>query len=369
MGIFNFLKGEFLEVIQWEDETTDTMVYKFPVPAKQQIKEGAQLIVRPSQVAVFVYQGQIADIYEPGKYSLDTDSMPILTTLSNWKYLFKSHFTTDVYFVNTKQFINQKWGTSNPVMMRDPEFGLIRLRAFGVYSFRVGKPVEFLKEVFGTNTMYTVDSVNEHLKSIVVSGISDTLGEQKIAAIDLAAQYFEIGKMVQDKLQERFGLFGLEVADFSIENVSLPESVEKAIDKRTEMGAIGNLDTYMKYQTAEALRDAAKNEGGMAGIGAGMGAGMGIGQVMAQSMQPQQQQYQQPQQQPQAPVQPQQQQYQQQSPAQPGQAPMQQQPPVQQQQAPAQPQPQQGGKFCTNCRTPLNAGAKFCGECGTPVAG
>lgn len=285
MGLMNFIKGEFLEVVHWEDESNDTMVYKFPMTDKQQIKENAQLIVRPSQVAIFVYQGQVADVYQPGKYTLHTDTMPILTSLSNWKYLFENHFKTDVYFVNTKQFVNQKWGTTNPIMMRDAEFGILRLRGFGIYSFKVNEPVIFLKEVFGSNKFYTVDQINEHLKSLIISTMSDALGESKIPAIDLATQYDELGKLAIERLGERFAIFGLMVSDFAVENISLPESVEKAIDKRTEMGAIGNLDHYMKYQTAEAIRDAAQNEGGgMAGIGAGMGAGLGIGQMMTGAM-------------------------------------------------------------------------------------
>ena len=285
MGLLNFIKGEFLEVVHWEDDSQDTMVYKFPMTDKQQIKENAQLIVRPSQVAIFVYQGQIADVYQPGKYTLHTDTMPILTSLSNWKFLFENHFKTDVYFVNTKQFVNQKWGTTNPIMMRDAEFGILRLRGFGVYSFKVNEPVVFLKEVFGSNKFYTVDQINEHLKSLIVSTVSDTLGEAKIPAIDLVTQYDEIGSLTQARISERFAIYGLIVSDFAIENISLPESVEQAIDKRTQMGALGDLNQYMKFQTAEAIRDAAQNEGGgLASMGAGMGAGAGIGKMMADAM-------------------------------------------------------------------------------------
>lgn len=285
MGLLNFIKGEFLEVVHWEDDSQDTMVYKFPMTDKQQIKENAQLIVRPSQVAIFVYQGQIADVYQPGKYTLHTDTMPILTSLSNWKFLFENHFKTDVYFVNIKQFVNQKWGTTNPIMMRDAEFGILRLRGFGVYSFKVNEPVVFLKEVFGSNKFYTVDQINEHLKSLIVSTVSDTLGEAKIPAIDLVTQYDEIGSLTQARISERFAIYGLIVSDFAIENISLPESVEQAIDKRTQMGALGDLNQYMKFQTAEAIRDAAQNEGGgLASMGAGMGAGAGIGKMMADAM-------------------------------------------------------------------------------------
>lgn len=285
MGLFKFFKGEFIEVVHWEDDSQETMVYKFPMTDKQQIKENAQLIVRPSQIAIFVYQGQIADVYEPGKYTLHTDTMPILTSLSNWKYLFENHFKTDVYFVNTKQFTGQKWGTTNPIMMRDAEFGILRLRGFGVYSFRVNEPVVFLKEVFGSNKFYTVNQINEHLKSLIISTVSDVLGEAKIPAIDLVTQYDEIGSLAQLRIDERFNIYGLKVSDFAIENISLPESVEQAIDKRTQMGALGDLNQYMKYQAAEAMRDAAKNEGGgMASMGAGVGAGMGIGQMMTGAM-------------------------------------------------------------------------------------
>lgn len=325
MGIFKFLKGEFLEVVHWEDASSDTMVYKFPMTDKQQIKENAQLIVRPSQVAIFVYQGQIADVYEPGKYTLHTDTMPILTSLSNWKFLFENHFKTDVYFVNTKQFINQKWGTTNPIMMRDAEFGILRLRGFGVYSFKVADPVTFLKEVFGSNKFYTVDQVNEHLKSLIVSTISDILGEAKVPAIDLATQYDEIGAIARTKVDERFGPYGLTLSDFAIENISLPESVEQAIDKRSQMGALGDLNHYMKFQAAEAMRDAAQNEGGgMASMGAGIGAGAGIGKMMADAMS--------------------------------GVS------------SPAQPQASSTASVakvtCSNCNAQVNEGVNFCPECG-----
>lgn len=285
MGLFNFIKGEFLEVVHWEDNSQDTMVYKFPLLDKQQIKEGAQLIVRPSQVAIFVYEGQIADVYEPGKYELHTDTMPIFTSLSNWKFRFENHFKTDIYFVNTKLFSNQKWGTTNPIMMRDADFGMLRLRGFGVYAFKVQDPVVFLKEVFGSNKFFTVDQITDQLKSLIVSTVSDVIAEAKIPAMDLATQYDEIGQLAMARINDRFSVYGLTISDFTVENLSLPESVEKAIDKRSEMGALGDLNHYMKYQTAEAIRDAAQNEsGGMVGMGAGMGAGMGIGRMMGDMM-------------------------------------------------------------------------------------
>ncbi|MBF4693124.1 SPFH domain-containing protein [Fusibacter ferrireducens] len=324
MGLFNFLKGEFLEVVHWEDSSQDTMVYKFPMTDKQQIKEGAQLIVRPSQVAIFVYEGQIADVYEPGKYELHTATMPIFTSLSNWKFKFENHFKTDVYFVNMKQFTNQKWGTVNPIMMRDADFGILRLRGFGVYSFRVSDAVTFLKEVFGSNKFFTVDQINEHLKSLIVSSVSDVIAEAKIPAMDLATQYDEIGQLAMARITDRFEIYGLMISDFAVENLSLPESVEKAIDKRTEMGALGDLNQYMKFQTAEAIRDAAQNEGGgFASMGAGMGAGAGIGKVMADAM------------------------------ASPNQA-----------QTQPQAQPHMETVACGKCGAQNRKGAKFCSECG-----
>ncbi|GAU76278.1 SPFH domain-containing protein [Fusibacter sp. 3D3] len=324
MGLFNFIKGEFLEVVHWEDSSQDTMVYKFPMTDKQQIKEGAQLIVRPSQVAIFVYEGQIADVYEPGKYELHTATMPIFTSLSNWKFKFENHFKTDVYFINMKQFTNQKWGTTNPIMMRDADFGILRLRGFGVYSFRVGDAVTFLKEVFGSNKFFTVDQINEHLKSLIVSSVSDVIAEAKIPAMDLATQYDEIGQLAMARITDRFGVYGLMISDFAVENLSLPESVEKAIDKRTEMGALGDLNQYMKFQTAEAIRDAAQNTGGgLASMGAGMGAGAGIGKMMADSM------------------------------ASPNQT-----------QGQSQAQQQIETVACGQCGAQNRKGAKFCGECG-----
>lgn len=285
VGLMNFIKGEFIEVIAWEDDSSTTMAYKFPIEGKQQIKNGAQLIVRPSQMAIFVYEGEIADVFEPGRYELTTDTMPVLTSLKNWKYLMNSPFKTDVYFINTKQFINQRWGTSNPIMMRDADFGMLRLRGFGVYSFRVKEPVDFLKEVMGSNRFFNVEKINEYLKSLVVSTTTDVLGEAGIPAMDLATQYEEIGEQVKARLSQKFAPYGLEISDFAVENISLPESVEQAIDKRTQMGALGDMNKYMQYQAAEAMRDAARNEGGgMASMGAGMGAGMGIGKMMSDAM-------------------------------------------------------------------------------------
>ncbi len=320
------IKGQLIDVIEWTDPSNTTMVHKYDMNGKE-IMMGAQLTVRESQVAIFVNEGQLADIFQPGRYELQTSNMPILTALKSWKYGFNSPFKADVYFVNTKQFLDMKWGTSNPVMMRDSEFGMIRLRAFGIYSFKVSDPETFLKEVFGTAALFTVDGVEGQIKRTLVSGLSDAIAESKIPALDLAANYDELGNYALQAINPKLASLGLTLCSFVIENISLPEEVEKSMDKRTSMGVLGNLDQYAKYQAAEAMRDAANNpNGGMAGMGVGMGAGAAMGQMFAQSLAPQ-------------------------APA----------------QAPASAQPS-GGAVCTACGASIPAGSKFCPECGAKQA-
>lgn len=284
MSIIDRIKSEalnqFIEVIEWLDNTGDTMVYRFPV-AGQEIKNEAQLIVRESQAAVFVFEGQVADVFTPGKYTIDGGNTPILSKLGAWKYGFNSPFKSEVYFVNTKQFTDMKWGTSNPIMLRDTDFGVVRLRAFGAYSLRVANPSEFIKEIAGTNAHFQTEDIDGQLKRSIVTEFSDALGELKIPALDLAAQYKEIGEKIRGMINTDFGSWGLEVTKFYVENISLPPEVEEALDKRAQMGAIGNVDQYMKFQAADALRDAAQNEGGGAGLGAGLGAGFAVGNQMA----------------------------------------------------------------------------------------
>jgi membrane protease subunit (stomatin/prohibitin family) len=272
--------NQFIEVIEWLDNTGDTMVYRFPV-AGQEIKNGAQLIVRESQAAVFVFEGQVADVFTPGKYEIDGGNTPILSKLGAWKYGFNSPFKSEVYFVNTKQFTDMKWGTSNPVMLRDADFGIVRLRAFGAYSLRVQDPSNFIKEIAGTNAHFSTEDIDGQLKRAIVTEFSDALGELKMPALDLAAQYKEIGESIRTKINEDFNSWGLEVTKFFVENVSLPPEVEAAMDKRASMGALGDVQRYTQFQAADALRDAAQNEGGGAGIGAGLGAGFAVGNQMA----------------------------------------------------------------------------------------
>ncbi len=284
MSLFKFIKGQLLEVIEWTDSSTDTMVYRFPVQDKE-IKMGAQLTVRPSQVAIFVNEGQIADVFEPGRHKLITENLPVLTKLKSWKYGFNSPFKAEVYFINTKQFTDKKWGTSNPIMMRDAEFGMLRLRAYGNYAFRVKEPVIFLKEVFGSNELFETEAIEGQLKRAIISGLTDYIAEAKIPALDLAMYYDELSEGSKNKLQSRFRSLGLEITSLYIENISLPEEVEKVLDKRTSMGVLGdNMAQYTQYQSAEAIRDAAKNpSNGFAGAGVGLGAGAALGQMMGQA--------------------------------------------------------------------------------------
>lgn len=281
--VFKFLASQFIEVIEWTDDSRDTMVYRFPVKGKE-IKMGAQLTVRESQMAVFVNEGQIVDVFSPGRYKLSTENMPILTKIKAWKYGFNSPFKAEVYFVNTKQFTDQKWGTSNPVMMRDPDFGMIRLRGYGIYSFKVKDPAVFLKEVFGTNESFDVKHIAEQLKKIIVSGLSDLLAESKIPVLDFAMNYDELSQEGKNKFIPKFEEFGFELRSFYIENLSLPKEVEEAMDKRTSMGVLGNVQTYAQFQAADAIRDAAQNEAnGLAGAGVGLGAGAAMGNMFANS--------------------------------------------------------------------------------------
>jgi membrane protease subunit (stomatin/prohibitin family) len=284
MGILDAIRSQFIEVIEWLDDSGNTILYRFPVQG-QEIKNGARLTVRESQAAVFVFQGQIADVFGPGLYTIDGGNTPILSKLGAWMHGFNSPFKAEVYFVNTKQFTDLKWGTSNPVMMRDSDFGMVRLRAFGIYSIRVSDPRAFIKEIAGTNAHFVTEDIEGQLKRSLVSGFSDALAESKIAALDLASNYDELGKFTRLKLAEDFKTFGLELTKLVIENISLPAEVEAAMDKRTSMGVIGDVGRYAQFQAADAMRDAAQNTGGGgAATGAGLGAGFAIGNAMAGAM-------------------------------------------------------------------------------------
>ena len=283
MGIFDKLKGEFVDIIEWTDATTDTMVYRFE-RHQNEIKYGAKLTVRESQCAVFVDGGQFADVFDPGMYTLETSNLPLLSTLKGWKHGFNSPFKSEVYFVNTKRFNDQKWGTKNPIMMRDQDFGMVRVRAFGSYSMRVLDAKVFLKEVVGTNWMFGTEQIADQLRNYLVSGFAEAIAEAQMPVLDLYSRYDDMGDMLTKLMQPKFASLGIELVDLMIENVSVPPEVEQAIDTRSKMGAVGNLDNFMKYQAGEAMVKGAENPGGMGGAGAQMAAGLMMGQQMAQSM-------------------------------------------------------------------------------------
>ena len=274
-----FFKTNLLKSLEWVDNSQDTIVYKYPMDGRQ-IQYGSKLTVRESQVAIFLNKGKIADIFGPGMYTLQTSNLPIFTQLMSWGYGFKSPFYADVYFVNTKQFTNQRWGTSNPITMRDKDFGTIRLRGYGSYAFKVNNPETFMKELLGTNSTFTTDDVNAYLKSIIVSSISDTIAESKISALDIASNLLEFSNIATETLSSTFANLGLELTKLVIENISFPEEVEKAIDTRSSMGVLSDkMDTFVKYQSANAIREAANNEGA-GGLGAQLGSGIALGEMM-----------------------------------------------------------------------------------------
>ncbi|MCL2000281.1 MAG: SPFH domain-containing protein [Planctomycetes bacterium] len=282
----DFLKkalGQFIDVIEWIDATRNTLVWKFP-RSDNEIKNGAQLIVRESQAAVFLHEGNLGDVFPPGRVELTTSNIPILTTLKSWKYAFNSPFKCDVYFVNTRQFTDQKWGTSNPIMLRDAEFGPIRLRAFGSYVFAVTDPGKFIITIAGTNPLLVSEDVTGQLRNLLVSRFADALGEAKIPALDLAANYNEMGDFIRNLLQKDFDEYGITLTKFLIENISLPPEVEQALDKRTQMGILGDMNKYTQFQAANALGDAAKNTGA-AGNMMGMLAGVNLGGLMGGNLQ------------------------------------------------------------------------------------
>ena len=280
MGLWDAIKSEFIQIIEWLDDSNDTLVYRFPVH-DQEIKMGAQLTVRENQVAIFINEGQLADVFKPGRYELSTQNMPVLTTLRGWKYGFDSPFKAEVYFFNTRLFTDLKWGTQNPVMMRDAEFGMIRMRAFGTYATKISDPKEFFKTIVGTQGLTTTDEILGQLRSTIISHLSDIVAESKIAALDLASSYRELATLAQKELAPSFAQFGLELARFNIDNISLPEEVEAAIDQRTKLGVLGDrMGQYTQMQAADSIKIAAANPGGIAGAGVGLGAGMAMGQAM-----------------------------------------------------------------------------------------
>ncbi len=283
MGLFDLIRSELIDIIEWIDDSQHTLMWRFP-RHDNEIKNGAQLIVRPGQTAVFVYQGEIADVYPPGHYQLTTANMPVMTTLESWKYGFESPFKAEVYFVSTRQLTDLKWGTPNPIMLRDPEFGPIRIRAFGTYTLKAVDPKALLQEVVGTNGEFGADDVNTLMRSVIQSAFADLIGSSQIAALDLASNYEKLAGTLREKVVERIDdEYGLDCPQLFIVNISFPESVEKALDTRTSMGVIGDLNRFQQYQMGQAMTSAAEGGGGG---GAAEGLGLGLGMAMAQRMMP-----------------------------------------------------------------------------------
>ncbi len=283
MGLLDMLKSQFIEVIEWLDDSSDTLVWRFPVRG-QEIKMGARLIVREGQVAVFINEGKLADQFGPGTHTLSTQNVPLLTKLMSWPYGFNSPFKAEVYFVSTRRFTARKWGTQNPIMVRDPEIGPVRLRAFGGFGFRVEDPSRFLTEVTGTDGDFDTAGIEESLRQHILTAFTDALGEAKVPALDLASNYRELGKKIQGEMGEHFTSIGLQLSEFNILNISLPPEVEKMLDKRSSMGLVGNLDQFTQFQAANALEQAASNPSGLAGAGVALGAGFGMADQMGRAL-------------------------------------------------------------------------------------
>lgn len=291
MGLLDALRGELVDIVEWVDDTSRTLVWRFP-RYQNAIKNGAQLVVRPGQVAVFVDRGRIADVFQPGMYQLTTANLPVLSTLQGWKYGFESPFKCEVYFVSTRQITDLKWGTPNPVMLRDADFGPIRLRAFGTYALKAADPKALLTGLVGTDGVFEADEVGELLRSLITSAFAQLVGESKIAALDLAANTASLSEELRRRVQERIDdEYGLELPQCLIVNVSLPPEVEKALDTRSSIGVMGDLQKFQQYQLGQAMLASAQNpSGGLGAAGAGLGLGVAmlgqVGQAMAPAAAP-----------------------------------------------------------------------------------
>jgi len=283
MAIWPKARGEFIDIIQWTDDSNDTLVYRFE-RYNNQIKFGAQLTVREGQTAVFINEGKIGDVFPPGMYTLETKNLPILSTLQGWKYGFNSPFLAEVYFCSMRQFTDLKWGTMNPIMLRDAEFGPVRLRAFGTYAIRVDDPSVLIREIVGTDGHFTLDEIVEQLRNLIVSRFADMIGEQKIPILELAASYAELGEYLSKRIKPEFETYGLKLEKMLVENISVPKEVEEALDRRTSMGVVGNLAAYTQFNVADSIPDAANNPGGLAAAGAGVGLGIAMAGPVSQAM-------------------------------------------------------------------------------------
>jgi len=286
MGLMDKIRGEIVDIVEWVDDDAHTLVWRFP-RYQNEIKNGAQLIVRPGQKALFINQGRIADVFEPGQYTLETKNLPIMSTLLGWKHGFNSPFKAEVYFVSTRQVTDLKWGTPNPVMLRDADFGPIRLRAFGSYALRAVDPKQLVKELVGTDGVFETDELGELMRSLICTAFSQLIGESKIAALDLAGNLSTLSETLRKKVLEKIDdEYGLDLPQLLIVNVSLPPEVEKALDTRTSMGVIGDMNKFQQFQMGNAMLASAQNQGGLAASGVGMGMGYAMAQQMGQAMAP-----------------------------------------------------------------------------------
>jgi membrane protease subunit (stomatin/prohibitin family) len=287
MSLWDKMHGEFIDIVQWIDDTNDTIVYRFE-RYNNQIKYGAQLTVREGQEAVFVNEGKIADVFQPGMYTLETRNLPVLSTLQGWKYGFNSPIMAEVYFCSMRQFTDLKWGTMNPIMMRDAEFGPVRLRAFGTYVARVSDPKVLIRQIVGTDGLFTIEEIVNQLRNLIVSRFAEIVGQSNIPVLDMAANYGELGDFLTQRIALEFQAYGLELTKLLVENISLPPVVEEALDKRTSLGVVENLAAYTQFNIANSIPDAAKNPGGLAAAGAGIGMGMAMAAPIGQTLSGQQ---------------------------------------------------------------------------------
>ncbi len=283
MALMDFIKKQFIDILQWTEDADGTLAWRFPM-AEMEIQNGASLTVRDSQLALFVNEGTVADVFAPGMYKLTTQTLPVLTYLKNWDKLFESPFKSDVYFFSTRQQLDQKWGTPNPITIRDKEFGIVRMRAFGIYSWHLVDAKTFYQKISGTRDSYGRDELEGQLRNTLVAGLTDLFAESGVAFIDMAANQDEFGKAMFAKAQPLFAEYGLALDTLVVQNVSLPEELQKILDQKIGMNMIGDMQRYTQYQVANSIPDAAKNEGGLAAMGVGLGAGVGFGQVVGQSL-------------------------------------------------------------------------------------
>lgn len=283
MALMDFIKKQFIDILQWTEESDGTLAWRYPM-AEMEIQNGASLTVRDSQVAMFVNEGTVADVFSPGMYKLTTQTLPVLTYLKNWDKLFESPFKSDVYFFSTRTQLDQKWGTPNPITIRDQEFGIVRLRAFGIYAYHLSDPKRFYQKISGTRDRYLCTELEGQLRNILVAGLTDLFGESGVPFIDMAANQDEFGRAMLVKAAPMFAEYGLTLDTLVVQNVSLPDELQKTLDQKISMNMIGDMQRYTQFQVANSIPDAAKNEGGMAAMGVGLGAGVGFGQVVGQSM-------------------------------------------------------------------------------------